>query len=110
MKGSDPAPTKIQSNLTSPPIASSHDEDIGQSSSGHLDAGIYSDEQEGLIAPEEDEEEENDSIKQKLVAKLAEKKLGKNDHIIIKNNDVLIKATYEDDIDGDNLNDMNIII
>jgi hypothetical protein len=42
--GGNPAPSKVQSsNLASPPVQSEQEEEIGQSSEGHLDAGIYSD-------------------------------------------------------------------
>lgn len=37
-----------------------------------------------------------------------DKQLGKNDHIIVKDNDVFIKMN--DDDDGQMLNDMNIVI
>jgi hypothetical protein len=90
----------------SPPVVTTSD-DVGHSSESNIDAGIYSDEQEGLIAPEEEEdypEEESQGKPKPMV----DKQLGKNDHIIVKDNDVFIKMN--DDEAEQNLNDMNIVI
>ena len=108
----DPAPTKVPSNMISPPQLATNDDEIGQSSESHIDTGIYSEEQEGLVAHEDEEdfqEEEDNSLKQKLVA-THQRQLGKNDHITIKDNDVFIRQANDDGEDGENLNDVNIVI
>ena len=89
----DPHPSKIHSNpsqLASPPAQSSM-EDEAQSS--HLDHGVLSDEQEGLV----EQSQESTGLTQKLVEKI----LNKNDQVIIDDDGVKIY---------DELDDMNIVI
>jgi hypothetical protein len=67
-KNGQPHSSKVlSSNLVSPPAHSSV-EDIGHSSDGHLDPGIYSDEHDQLISPEEDDETVTSGLKLKLAA------------------------------------------
>jgi hypothetical protein len=75
--------------LVSPPVQSSHEDDLGQSSEGHLDAGIYSDDHNQLVSPshEEDEQSATSDLKLKLAAE-HDKKVGRNDQITFKGNDV----------------------
>jgi hypothetical protein len=70
-------------------------EDEAQSS--HLEHGILSEEQEGLIEQSED----STGLNQKLV----DKQLSRNDQIIMGDDGEYIKKSNEDD-----LNDMNIVI
>jgi hypothetical protein len=97
--------------MISPPAQLSHEDDVVGSSESHVEAGILSDGQEGLIAPEEDEdfqEEESHGLKHKL-ALAHDKQLSKNDHIIVRDNEIFIRKNDDDD-DVENLNDMNIVI